>query len=273
MSAFDVEAAARALAARLPDEGVEVLLVLGSGLGALADSVEDATVVPFEEIPGYPAAGVAGHAGRYVVGRLAGRRVLVQQGRFHLYEGHPLDVVAGPVRVAAALGATTLVATNAAGGIHAELIPGSVVVLSDHINFQFRNPLVGPARDGEPRFPDMTAAYDPVLRQRALATARELGIDARPGVYAAVLGPTFETPAEIRMLDLLGADVVGMSTVPEVVAARSLGLRCLAFSLVTNVAAGRAGRPLSHEEVLEVGRQAGARLQRLILAVLARVDA
>lgn len=263
----DPGAAARALASRIgavPD----VVLVLGSGLGPLADAVDDPTVVPFQDLPGFPPPGVEGHAGRWVHGRLEGRPVLVQQGRYHLYEGHSPDVVALPVRTARALGADTLVVTNAAGGIRRDLGPGSLVVLDDHLNLQFRSPLVGPVRSGEVRFPDMTEAYDRRLVELAEAAAAAEGIELTRGVYAALSGPAFETPAEIRMLERMGADVVGMSTVPEVLAARASGMRCLGFSLVTNPAAGRAPEPLNHAEVMEVGRKAGATLERLLRAVL-----
>lgn len=259
--------AARVLADRLG--GVpEAVLVLGSGLGRLADAVDAPTVVPFTDLPGFPPPTVEGHAGRWVAGRLEGRSVLVQQGRFHVYEGHPLSVVALPIRTARALGADTLMVTNAAGGIRRDLGPGSLVVLDDHLNLQFRNPLTGPVVDGEIRFPDMSAPYDPALVARAEAAALAEGIRLTRGVYAAVTGPSYETPAEVRMLARMGADVVGMSTVPEVVTARAAGMRCLGFSLVTNPAAGRSLQPLDHAEVVEVGRRAGATLERLIRAVL-----
>jgi purine-nucleoside phosphorylase len=246
-----------------------VLVVLGSGLGRLADAVDEPVVVSFNEVPGFPPPTVEGHAGRWVGGTLEGYPVLVQQGRFHVYEGHPLDVVAAPVRVAAALGVEVVVVTNAAGGIRPGLTPGSLLLLDDHINLQARTPLMGPARPGEVRFPDMSVAYDADLRRRALEAADRLGIDLERGVYAAVTGPSFETPAEIRMLATLGADVVGMSTVPEVLVARALGLRCLGFSLVTNLAAGLATGPLHHDEVMEVAAEAGARLEALVRAVVA----
>lgn len=262
-----VERAAEVLRERIAVQP-RALLVLGSGLGPLADTVEDAVAVPFTQVPGFPSTSVVGHAGRWVAGRLNGCPVLVQQGRFHVYEGHPLDVVAAPVRVAAALGVEILVVTNAAGGIRRDLSPGSLVLLDDHINLQARTPLMGPARPGETRFTDMTDAYDGDLRTRALEAARRLGIDLERGVYVAVTGPSYETPAEVRMLETLGADVVGMSTVPEVLVARALGLRCLGFSLVTNPAAGLASEPLDHDEVMEVAREAGARLGAVVRAVL-----
>jgi purine-nucleoside phosphorylase len=262
------ERAAEALAGRLPDRP-ELLLILGSGLGHVADAVDDAVVIPFEDLPGFPAPSVAGHAGRYVSGRLEGRRVLVQQGRYHVYEGYPPEVVSLPVRTARAVGIQSMIVTNAAGGIRRDLGPGSIVLLDDHINLQFISPLTGPLRGGEQRFPDMSAPYDPGWMARAESVALSLGIPLSRGVYVAVTGPSYETPAEVRMLERMGADVVGMSTVPEVIVARAGGMRCLAFSLVTNPAAGRTTRPLDHAEVMEVGRRAGATLERLLRGVVA----
>ncbi|NNK63590.1 MAG: purine-nucleoside phosphorylase [Gemmatimonadetes bacterium] len=265
-------AAAEALGARISGDVPEVMLVLGSGLGALADAVEDPVVVPFEELPGFPAAGVAGHAGHWVAGRLEGRSVLVQQGRYHLYEGHAPETVVLPVRTARALGVERLVVTNAAGGIRRDLGPGSIVLLDDHINLQFRNPLTGGVHQGEIRFPDMSAPYDTAWMNEVEALALRLRVPLARGVYVAVTGPSYETPAEVRMLGRLGADVVGMSTVPEVIAARASGMRCLGFSLVTNAAAGLGAGTLDHAEVVEVGRQAGATLERLLRGVLAELD-
>jgi purine-nucleoside phosphorylase len=250
-----------------------VVVVLGSGLGGLVRAVSDPLVVPFTDVPGFPPTGVAGHAGQYVSGLLGGRRVLLQAGRFHVYEGHPMEVVAAPVRVAAALGVRFLLLTNAAGGVNPDLEPGDVVVLEDHINLMFRSPLIGPPRKGEERFPDMSAPYDEELRRLALASAADLGIPLRTGVYAALTGPSFETAAEVRMLGRLGADVVGMSTVPEVVTARALGMRCLALSMVTNKGTGLAASPLSHVEVQEVGARAGPTVGRLLEAVVAGLPA
>ncbi len=263
----DVLGAARALGARIGG-GPRIHLVLGSGLGPLAEAIDEPVVVPFQELPGLPAAGVAGHAGRFLAGRLEGRAVLVQSGRYHLYEGWPAEVVAAPVRIAAAVGAEVTMLTNAAGGIGRHLEPGALVLLDDHLNLQFRNPLTGPLRAGEPRFPDMSAPYDPGLAGEAMAAASRLGIRLHRGTYAALTGPSYETPAEIRALARAGADVVGMSTVPSVVAARSLGLRVVAVSVVTNRAAGLSDELLSHEEVVETGRRAGATLERLIREIL-----
>lgn len=248
-----------------------VALVLGSGLGALAESVEDAVAVAYEEIPGFATTTVEGHAGRLVSGRLEGVDVLVFQGRYHAYEGHDPADLATPVRTAAVLGARTLVVTCAAGGVTRRLVPGTLMLLTDHINLMGRNPLVGPGRSGEPRFPDMTDAYDPALRERARAAAAEVGVRPAEGVYAAMLGPSYETPAEVRMLERLGADAVGMSTVPEVIAARAAGLRVLGIALITNPAAGVVDGPLDHGDVIAAGAGAAEAFQELVRGVLARL--
>ncbi len=269
---IDPGAVADVLRRALP-EAPEIGLVLGSGLGGLAGALTDATVVPFEDLPGFPASGVEGHAGRFVGGRLAGRYVLVQAGRYHVYEGHTDALVVAPVRVMAALGVSTLVLTNAAGGVHGTLEPGDLVLLDDHINLMFRYPLAGPVVGQEARFADMSEPYDRELGALALAVAAELSIPLHRGVYAAVSGPSYETPAEVRMLARLGAHTVGMSTVPEATVAAALGLRCLAFSMVTNKAAGLSLEPLAHAEVMEVGAAAGAALAELIAGVVARLPA
>ncbi len=253
------------------EDAPRVFLVLGSGLGGLADAVEDRTEIPFEEVPGLPGSAVSGHAGRFVRGRLEGGPVLIQSGRLHAYEGHEMEVVAAPVRIAAAVGVEIAILTNAAGGIRRDLGPGSVLLLEDQLNFTFRNPLVGSVAEDEPRFPDMRAPFDPELQKRALAAARDHGIRLLRGTYGGVTGPSFETPAEIRMLARMGVDVVGMSTVPEVLAARAAGLRVLGFSLVTNPAAGlKAGR-LSHREVVETAGRTGGTLEVLVRTVLASI--
>lgn len=268
-----VHQAAESLRARIDGEP-EVLVVLGSGLAGFANVLEDAVTIEFSEVPGYPSTGVAGHAGRYVCGRLEGKRTLVQVGRFHAYEGHAMDIVVAPIRIAASLGIGTVVVTNAAGGVDPNLAVGSLVLLDDHINFMFRSPLAGPVRDGEGRFPDMSRPYDTTLQELAIEAALELGIPLPRGTYAALLGPSYETPAEVRMLASLGADMVGMSTVPEVITARALGLRVLGFSVVTNPAAGLSGgdEALSHAEVLEIGERATDRLTAILRGVLRRLD-
>ena len=223
MNQDQLEEAARTLGSRIPMAPV-VHMVLGSGLAALAGSVEDPFRVSFGEVPGLPDSTVPGHTGALVFGRVAGVPVVVQSGRYHYYEGWSDKVVLGPVRLARALGAEVVLVTNAAGGIRPDLVPGSLMLIDDHLNFQFKGPLMGPARPGEARFPDMSEPYDRVLSQVAEARALELGIHLTRGVYGAVLGPSYETPAEVQALRRMGVDAVGMSTVPEVICARGLGL-------------------------------------------------
>ncbi len=245
-------------------------IVLGSGLGGLADELEDRVAIPYSEIPDWPVSTAIGHSGVLVLGSLDGVAVAVMRGRAHLYEGIGADRVAFGVRVLGQLGVRSLVVTNAAGGINPDFLPGQLVLISDHINLQGASPLVGQNDESlGPRFPDMSDAYDPEFRARALEAAAQLGIDLGEGVYAAWLGPAFETPAEIRMLRTLGADLVGMSTVPEVLAARHMGIRCLALSCVTNAAAGVLPEPIDHERVLEVGARAAGDLVALVREVLA----
>jgi purine-nucleoside phosphorylase len=245
-----------------------VALILGSGLGGLADEVDEAVAIPFAEIPGFPRAAVAGHAGRLVVGTLEGVAVAVLQGRFHLYEGHEAATVALPTRVLLRLGARTLIVTNAAGGIKRSFAPGDLMLIDDHINLLGRNPLAGPVLEGEQRFPDMTEAYDAGLRAAAERVAEAQSLSLAHGVYAAVPGPTYETPAEIRMLERLGADAIGMSTVPEVIVARARGVPVLGISLITNLAAGLSPTPLSHDEVMAAGAAARDRFAALVRGVI-----
>ncbi len=269
---FPLEEAANVLRRRLPVEP-EVFVVLGSGLGGLVDEVQDPHVIPFHSIPGFPGTGVAGHRGRLVAGEVKGRRVLMQAGRFHFYEGHPASVVVAPVRLAARLGAGSIIITNASGGIHRDLSPGDILLLDDHLNLMGRSPLAGPVEGGENRFPDMSAPYDPELQEIALAAALELKLHLSRGTYAAVLGPSYETPAEVRVCQRWGADAVGMSTVPEAITARALGLRVLGLSLISNRATGLGGGPLSHDEVLAAGRGAGKRMKLLVRTVIERLPA
>jgi purine-nucleoside phosphorylase len=249
------------------------ILVLGSGLGGVADEIEDAVRIPFGDIPGFPrrTQSLAGHAGALVAGRWGGVEVVAMQGRFHLYEGWEPNDVALPIRALAALGAEVMLLTNAAGGLRPGMEPGDLMIIADHINLMFRNPLIGAVVPGEERFPDMSDPYDRGFRRETEAAALELGIPVTEGVYAALLGPSYETPAEIRMMRVLGADAVGMSTVPEVIVARALGVRCLGISCITNLAAGLGGTKLSHDEVMEVGMQVRDRLAALVRAVLPRV--
>jgi purine-nucleoside phosphorylase len=268
-----IRAAADAVAKRLGTRRPRVAIVLGSGLGFLADQVQDAVRIPYADIPGFPQPGVAGHKGELVAGTLERVAVLVQSGRFHLYEGHAPATAALPVRVFAHLGVTTLVATNAAGGVRQNLHPPALMLITDHINLTGENPLVGAALAGEQRFPDMSDAYDPELRALAQAAAREQGITLEEGVYCALLGPSYETPAEIRMLQRLGVDAVGMSTVPEVIAARARGVRCVGFSIITNAAAGLSAAPLDHAEVLAMGARVAGQLGSLIKGLVRRLPA
>lgn len=261
-------AAVRTRTGLVPD----LALVLGSGLGALADDVEEAVAIPTSEVPHYPGSTVEGHAGRLVLGRLGGRPVLVVQGRVHLYEGHtPRDVVF-PVRLAHALGARGLVLTNAAGGINPAFGPGTLMLITDHLNLAFASPLAGPAAEGEGQFPDLSNPYDETWRVQVRNIALTHGIPYREGVYVWTSGPSYETPAEIRFYARAGADAVGMSTVPEAVQAAALGLPVLGISTITNPAAGLQDQPLDHAEVLEVGRQVRDRLATWVRAIVAETE-
>ena len=249
-------------------------LVLGSGLGAFADELSEATRIPYAQIPSFPRSTAVGHAGNMVIGKADGIPVAAMQGRVHLYEGYSPQQVAFPTRVLGRMGVQALVLTNAAGGINLEYKQGALVVITDHINLQGHNPLVGPneERFGE-RFPDMTQAYWKPYRDIVLAEARKLGKSVYQGVYAGLLGPSYETPAEIRYLRAIGADLVGMSTIPEVIAARHLGMKVLAISCVTNMAAGILDKPIHHAEVLETGERVKGDFVGLLRAVLPRIAA
>jgi purine-nucleoside phosphorylase len=266
-----VEAAVLELKHRLPFLP-EIGIVLGSGLGAFADTVEDATVIPYSEIPHWPASTAVGHAGKLVVGRIAGQPVAVLAGRAHLYEAYTPQQSTFGVRVLGSLGVRSMVFTNAAGGINPDYRPGDLVLITDHINLQGSNPLVGHNNDawGE-RFPGMTFAYTPAYREMAQRRASELGFFLPSGVYAGLLGPSYETPAEIRYLRAIGADLVGMSTVAEVIVAVHMRMKVLALSCVTNMAAGMLNQELNHEEVLETGRQQADRFQKLLRSIIANL--
>jgi inosine/guanosine/xanthosine phosphorylase family protein len=256
-----LEAAVRARTDLRPVAGV----VLGSGLGGLADEVEDAVTIPFEDLPGWPAATAPGHVGRLLLGRIGATPVVLLQGRFHMYEGNDPGLVVQPVLLFQRLGARLVVLTNAAGGINRDFGPGTLMVIADHLNLTARSPLLGPNADRiGPRFPDLTNAWDPELRERLKAAGRAEGVDLTEGVYAGLMGPQYETPSEVRLLDTLGADAVGMSTVLECIAARWAGLKVCGVSLVTNAGAGYTGDALTHEEVLAAGAEAGPRLARVI---------
>lgn len=248
---------------KIPD----VAIILGSGLGAVAAGLEEVVKIPYERIPHFPRSTVEGHAGMLLAGRWGERQVLLFQGRFHYYEGYSMEQVAMPVRVMALLGVKKLIVTNAAGGINPSFQPGDLMLISDHINLMGTNPLIGPNwEEMGPRFPDMTEAYSSRLRAKARKVGAEIGIFFREGVYAGLTGPTYETPAEIRFLRTIGADAVGMSTVPEVITAVHAGIEVLGISTITNLAAGITEKKLSHEEVIEVG----SRLSEKLAAFLSR---
>lgn len=263
-----VSEAAEYLRARLPARPY-LALVLGSGLGGLADRIEDPVYIPYGQIPRFPVSTAPGHAGRFVFGRLSGRMVLCMQGRFHYYEGHDMAAIALPVRVLKALGCRALVLTNAAGGVNWDFSVGDFMLITDHINFMGANPLRGENDDAiGPRFCDMTHVYTPEFQQTARQVAAQQGITLREGVYLGYMGPSFETPAEIRAFRTLGADAVGMSTVPEAIAASHCGLPVLGVSLITNMAAGMAGKRLSGDEVIEIANQRGPVFQDFIRTVV-----
>jgi purine-nucleoside phosphorylase len=248
------------------------LIVLGSGLGDLADQFDSPTRLPYRDIPGFPIPTVEGHKGELVLGRLGGRDVLAQSGRFHMYEGHDAATSALCIRTAAECGIGTVLLTNAAGGIRRTFKPGTLMLIADHINLQFQSPLIGAVRRGETRFPDMSDPYDPGLRALARDVARVRSVPLEEGVYAGLLGPSYETPAEVRMLERLGADAVGMSTVAEVIAARALGLRCMGISTVTNLASGIGLSALSHAEVMETARAVRNDMTSLFTGIVERLD-
>ena len=246
-------------------------IILGTGLGDFGEKIEAAHILDYASIPGFPVSTVEGHKGRMIFGTIEGRKVVAMQGRFHYYEGYPMSQVTFPVRVMKLLGIETLIVTNAAGGINLNFRAGDLMLIEDHINF-LPNPLIGP-NDAEfgPRFCDMTYTYTPALRELAQQTAQKMNIALRHGVYMAVTGPNFETPAEIRAFRTLGADAVGMSTVPEVITAAHCGMQVLAFSLITNMAAGVTGELLSEEEVIEIGSRQGHVLRSLVTEIVAKL--
>jgi purine-nucleoside phosphorylase len=275
-SEYSAEAAGKAAQAISKRAGARqpgVAVILGSGLGGLASAIENAVRIPFGDIPGFPEATVVGHEGAAIVGSVGGREIVALSGRFHMYEGHPAALAAFPVRVFHAMGVRELFVSNAAGGISSRLAVGDLMMISDHLNLMGANPLVGAAQEREIRFPDMTDAYDPGLRRLLRTTAESLDIPVREGVYAGLLGPSYETPSEVKMLRLLGADAVGMSTVPEVIMARALGIRVAGISCITNAAAGITGSALSHAEVLETTHRVSGAFQSLVTGYLARSGA
>ncbi|GGE10812.1 purine nucleoside phosphorylase [Marinithermofilum abyssi] len=263
-----IEEAAQAIQKKLSLEP-KIGLVLGSGLGILADEIEEAATISYGEIPHFPVSTVEGHAGQLVIGRLEGQPVVAMQGRFHFYEGYSLTDVTFPIRVMKALGVEKLVVTNAAGGVNTGYQAGDLMVIRDHINLMGTNPLIGPNDpDLGVRFPDMSEAYDPAMRQLAHRVAESEGIRLQEGVYAGLTGPSYETPAEIRMLRTIGADAVGMSTVPEVIIARHSDIRVLGISCISNMAAGILPQPLSHEEVMETAERVKPKFIGLVKGIM-----
>ncbi len=265
-----LETAVRERTDLVPSVGI----VLGSGLGDLADDLQDAVAIPFAELPGWPAATAPGHAGRLLLGTLGGTPVVMLQGRFHLYEGNHPGLVIEPVLLFQRLGATVVVLTNAAGGLDPSFGPGTLMVMTDHINLTGQNPLIGANADAlGPRFPDLTDAWSPRLRERLHAAGKAEDVALAEGIYIGLTGPNYETPAEVRMLAGLGGHAVGMSTVLECIAARWVGLEVCGVSLVTNAGAGYSGSPLTHEEVLAAGAVAGPRLARVIRRFVSELGA
>jgi purine-nucleoside phosphorylase len=266
-----IEEARKYVSAKIPNQP-EIGLILGSGLGVLADLIEEPVTISYDEIPHFPVSTVEGHASELIVGRIKDKPVLIMKGRFHLYEGYAVDVVSFPVRVMKALGISKLIVTNAAGGINTDYQPGDLMLIQDHINFTARNPLIGPNENElGARFPDMSEAYSKRLRGIAKQIGLDQEIPMQEGVYVGLLGPTYETPAEIRMLRILGADAVGMSTVPEVIVARHAGIEVLGISCISNMAAGILDQPLSHEEVMETTERVKEKFLNLILAIIPQV--
>ncbi|MGM9925940.1 MAG: purine-nucleoside phosphorylase [Bacillus sp. (in: firmicutes)] len=250
----------------------EIGLILGSGLGVLADQIEDAVTIPYNNIPNFPVSTVSGHAGQLVIGKLAGKVVIAMQGRFHFYEGYSMDKVTFPVRVMKVLGVEKIIVTNAAGGVNTEFTPGDLMLITDHINFTGTSPLIG-ANDERfgPRFPDMSTSYDREFQQLAKEVANELNIGLKTGVYFGLTGPTYETPAEVRMVRILGGDAVGMSTVPEVIVANHSSMRVLGISCITNMAAGILDQPLNHEEVIETTEKVKSEFLQLVKELVKRM--
>lgn len=265
------EQAARTISSRSSLQP-QVALILGSGLGAFADEFADAVAIPYGEIPGFAISTAEGHAGRLIIGKVGDVPVIAMQGRVHFYEGYTLEEVTFPIRVFKLLGIKRLVLTNAAGGIDIELNQGALMVISDHLNLMGANPLRGPndERFG-PRFPDLSEAYSRDLQEKAVDEARALGIEIRRGIYAALAGPSYETPAEIHMLRALGADAVGMSTVPETIVARQMGIDVLGISCITNMAAGISDEPINHAEVMETGQRVRATFTKLLRGIISHL--
>ncbi|MCP3772535.1 purine-nucleoside phosphorylase [Paenibacillus sp. MZ04-78.2] len=267
----NIKEAAEYIRGKYPEKP-EISLILGSGLGVLADLVEGGVTIPYEDIPHFPVSTVEGHAGELLLGKVEGKHVLMMKGRFHMYEGYGVETVSFPVRVMKELGVEKLLVTNAAGGINTSFEVGDLMLIRDHINFTFRNPLIGPNHNElGVRFPDMSEAYSRRLRETAKEVAAEQGLKVQEGVYIGLLGPSYETPAEIRMMRTLGGDAVGMSTVPEVLVARHAGMEVLGFSCISNMAAGILDQPLSHAEVMETTERVKPKFLKLVLGIISRI--
>ncbi|SCW27402.1 purine-nucleoside phosphorylase [Paenibacillus tianmuensis] len=267
----NIKEAAEYIRGKYPEKP-EISLILGSGLGVLADLVEGGVTIPYEDIPHFPVSTVEGHAGELLLGKVEGKHVLMMKGRFHMYEGYGVETVSFPVRVMKELGVEKLLVTNAAGGINTSFEVGDLMLIRDHINFTFRNPLIGPNHNElGVRFPDMSEAYSRRLRETAKEVGAEQGLKLQEGVYLGLLGPSYETPAEIRMMRTLGGDAVGMSTVPEVLVARHAGMEVLGFSCISNMAAGILDQPLSHAEVMETTERAKPKFLKLVLGIISRI--
>lgn len=255
------------------DVDVSLAIVLGSGLGAFAEDLTESITIPYREIPGFARATVEGHAGQLVIGKAGDVTVAAMQGRFHFYEGYSLEEVTFPIRVLKLLGVRTLVLTNAAGALNVEFAPGSLMVISDHLNLLGANPLTGPNEDRfGPRFPDLTSVYAPELQNIVIEEARAMGLKMRRGIYAALSGPSYETPAEIHMVRTLGADAVGMSTVPEAIVARHMEMQVIGISCITNLAAGVSNRPIDHSEVMATGERVRGQFTELLRRVVKRLE-
>lgn len=247
----------------------EIGIILGSGLGDMADKVEDRIVIKYEEVPNMPVSTVHGHAGQFVCGTLEGKKVIMMQGRFHFYEGHEMRALALPIHIMKFLGVQSLIVTNACGGVNTTFVPGDLMLIGDHINFTGSNPLIGKNYEEiGPRFPDMSTAYNREYMKLAKEVGASLNIDLKEGVYMMFTGPTYETPAEVRMARILGADAVGMSTVPEVVVANHCGLKVLGISCITNMAAGILDQPLNHEEVIETSKMVKEKFVSLVKGIV-----
>jgi purine-nucleoside phosphorylase len=266
------EISAKAIKARIGKRSPVVGIILGSGLGGLANQIEDAEKISYSDIPGFPVPKALGHSGTLVCGRLGGKEVIAMAGRFHTYEGHSPVISGFPVRVMHALGVKTLFVSNAAGGVNEKFRAGDLMIISDHLNLMWTNPLIGEQQPGEERFTDMSEAYSEPLRKLLRTAAKKTGVDLQEGVYAALLGPSYETPSEVKMLRGLGADAVGMSTVPEVLVARARGIRVAGISAITNAASGVTSTPVSHAEVLDVGRQIATKFESLVTEFVSLLD-